>query len=68
MSNGKAVTIRLIVGLIKKYCYIKMTYFPPFGNSKNETKFDLDLPNYATKSHLKTQQVSMHLHLRLKMI
>ena len=45
-----------------------MTYFPPFGNSKNEIKFDLDLPNYATNSHLKTQQVSMHLHLRLKMI
>ena len=27
-----------------------MSYFPPYGNSKNEIQVELDLSNYATKS------------------
>ena len=51
MLNGKVMIIHLIVGLIKRYCYIKMSYFPPYGHSKN--KIESDLSNYATKRDLK---------------
>ena len=30
-----------------------MSYFPPYSHSKNKTKLELDIPNYATKSDLK---------------
>ena len=30
-----------------------MSYFPPYGNSKNKIKVELDLSIYATKSDLK---------------
>ena len=29
-----------------------MSYFPPYGHSKNEIEVELDLSNYATKSGL----------------
>ena len=29
-----------------------MSYFLPYGNSKNKTEMELDLSNYATKSEL----------------
>ena len=44
--------IHLIVGLIKRYCYIKMSYFPSYGHSRNKIEVELDLSNYATKSDL----------------
>ena len=37
----------------KRYCYIKMSYFLPYSHSKNKTKFELGLSNYAKKSELK---------------
>ena len=40
----------LIVGLTKKYYYIKMGYFPPDSHSKNKIEVELHLPNNATKS------------------
>ena len=30
-----------------------MSYFPPYGHSKNKIEVELDLSNYATKSDLK---------------
>ena len=30
-----------------------MSYFSPFGHSKNKIEVELDLPNYATKFDLK---------------
>ena len=54
MSNGKAVIIPLIVGLIKKKLFHKMIYFrEPSSHNKNKTKAELDLSNHATKSNLK---------------
>ena len=41
MSNRKVMIIHLVVGLIKKYCYIKMSYFSPYNHSKNKIKFEL---------------------------
>ena len=39
----------------------KMGYFlEPYNRSKSKIKVKLDLPNYATKSDLKTQQVLIH--------
>ena len=54
MSNGKAMVIHLIAGLIKKILYKISQYFPkpyePFGGDIN-VKFDLSI--YATKTDLK---------------
>ena len=54
MSNGKAMKIHLIAGLIKKTSYKMSQYFPkpyePFGEDNN-VKVDLSI--YATKSDLK---------------
>ena len=53
MSNGKAMTIFLTVGLIKKILY-KLSYFPePNTLSKSQIEVELDLENYAAKSDLK---------------
>ena len=52
MLNGKVMIIHLIVGLIKRYFYIKMSYFPPYGHSKNKIEVESDLSNYATKRDL----------------
>ena len=58
MSNGNAMIIYLIVGLIKKI--YKMSYFP----SNSKVKVQLDLSNDAIKSDLKkTQQVLIHQNL-----
>ena len=41
----------LIVGLVKKYCNVKIDYFPdPYTRSKIKIKIKLDLFNHATKS------------------
>ena len=53
MLNGKVTIVLLIVGLIKRCCYIKMSYYPPCSYSKNKIKVELDLSNYVTKSELK---------------
>ena len=54
MSNGKVMIIRLIAGLIKEILLYKMSYFPePYSINKIKIKVELDLSNYATKSHLK---------------
>ena len=54
MSNGKALTILVTVGLIKKISLYKMSYFPePHNHSTNKIEVELDLENYATKSNLK---------------
>ena len=54
MSNGKAIIIHLIVGLIKKILYEMSQYFPkpckPFGEDIN---VKVNLSNYARKSDLK---------------
>ena len=47
--------IPLAVGFIKKTSLHKVSYFPePYRHSKNQTKVELDLSNYATKSDLKS--------------
>ena len=46
MFNGKSMIV--IVGLIKRYCYMKMSYFPPYNYSKNKLEINLALSNYAT--------------------
>ena len=69
ISNGKVMIIYLIVGLTKKTLLKKkLVFFLPFGLSKNKIQVELDLPNYATKSDLKTQQVLIHRNLLTKMI
>ena len=46
-----------------------MSYFPdPYTHSKSKMKVELDLPNYATKSDLKMQQVLTHQNLLKKLI
>ena len=51
MSNGKAMIINPIVGLIKPTLYKMSKYFPkpyePFGGDINAK---VDLSNYATKT------------------
>ena len=37
----------------KRYFYIRMIYFLPYGRSKNKVVFELNLSNYATRSDLK---------------
>ena len=48
---------RLNYNIIKQslvYKFYKMsTYFPPYKNSSNNIKVELDLTNYATKTDLK---------------
>ena len=51
--SGSAMIIPLAVGFIKKTSLHKVSYFPePYRHSKNQTKVELDLSNYATKSDL----------------
>ena len=37
-----------------------MSYFPKPQANKNKIEVELDLSNYAPKSHLKTQQLSIY--------
>ena len=54
MSNGKVMIIHLIIGFIKKTLLHKMSYFPELhDHTKKQTKFELDLSSYATRSDLK---------------
>ena len=64
MSNGKAMIICLIIGLIKKTSLYKMGYFSqPNAHSKNKIKVELDFLNYATKSDLQKSQALIHQNL-----
>ena len=53
MLNRKVMIIHLTIGLIKRYRYIKMGYFPPYGQSKKQIEVESKLSNYAAKSYLK---------------
>ena len=54
MLDGKVMIIYLIVGLVKKrYCYIKISYFPPYSHGKNEIEVELDFSNYAKEFDLR---------------
>ena len=45
--NGKATTILLTVGLIKKISLYRMRYLPePHTHSKNKIEDELDFSNY----------------------
>ena len=52
MSNGKAMIINLIAGLIKKTLY-KNTFLNHIDFFEGNVKFQLDLSSYATKAELK---------------
>ena len=64
MSNGKAMITWLLVGLIKKMLYSQYTkinkYFPkPYDPFRENFKVELNLSNYATKTGLKKNRVSL---------
>ena len=53
MSNGKNMTILLIVGLIKNTLYKMSQYFPPYRNFGRNVKVELDFSTYARKAGLR---------------
>ena len=53
MSNGKAMIIHLMVGLIKKILLYKMSHVPPHSHDKKKRKVKSDFSNYSTESYLK---------------
>ena len=54
MSNGKDMTLHLIVGLIKRPRIKMSQYFPkPFKKFGGNTNVKADISNYATKIYLK---------------
>ena len=58
MSNRKAVIICSIVWLMKKVLRKMSQYFPkPYDLFGGNVKVELDLSNYATKTHLKVTKV-----------
>ena len=55
MLSEKVIIIHLIVRLIKNISLYSMSYFPiPYTHSKIKLNVDLALPNYGTKSDLKS--------------
>ena len=54
MSNGKDMTLHLIVGLIKRPRIKMSQYFPkPFKKFGGNINVKVDISNYATKIDLK---------------
>ena len=52
--NLKDLNDEEIIGsFYDKELYYKMSYYPPYKNSSNNVKVELDLTNYATKTDLK---------------
>ena len=50
MSNGKALIIHLIVGLIKKILHKMSQYYPkPYELSRGDINIKVHLYNYAAK-------------------
>ena len=45
-----------------------MSYYPSYEHSSKNTKVELDLPNYATKSDIKKLRTLMLLVLRVRLI
>ena len=45
-----------------------MSYYPPYNNSCNNIKVELDLSNYATKDDVKNITHLMLVVLRVKLI
>ena len=63
MSNGKAMIIHWIVGLVKKDLYKMRQYFPkPYKHFGRSVNIELDLSSHATKTDLKKQQELIHLN------
>ena len=53
MSNGKVMTIHLIVELIKNVFYKMTQYFKkPYQPFDGDINVQVDLPNYATKKDI----------------
>ena len=55
------------MGWQNRHGYIKMSYFLPYGQSKTEIKFELDLCSYTAKSDIKSATVAIHRNF-LKML
>ena len=54
MSNGKAIIILLVVGVITNKLYKMSQYFPKlYRTFKGNVKVELELSSYATKVELK---------------
>ena len=53
MFNGKTMAIRLIVGLTEKIPSICEFSPEPDSHSRNKTKVELDMSNYAIKFGVK---------------
>ena len=54
MSKGKAMTLHLIFGLLKKKLYKMSQYFPsPYGFFWGKMIVKAELSNYATKKRFK---------------
>ena len=52
MSDREGLVIHLIVGLIKKCCCVRISYYAEPHTNINITDVELVLPNYATRFHL----------------
>ena len=52
MSDREVLVIHLIVGLIKKCCYIRMSYYQEPLTNINITDVELVSPNYATRFYI----------------
>ena len=71
MSNGNAIIIRLIAGLIKKILYKMSQYYPkPYELFGRDVNIKVNLSNYATKADLKwatgidTSNLALKLYLK----
>ena len=53
MSNGKAMIIHLIAGLMKKTYKISQCFPKPYETFGGDINVKVDLSNYATKTDLK---------------
>ena len=55
MSNGQAMIIHLLTGLIRKMWFYKMSRYFPRSHQRfdGDISVELDLLNYATKADLK---------------
>ena len=58
MFNGKAMTIRLIVGMAEKISSVCEFSQEPDSHSRNKTKVELDMSNYAIKFGVKKVTVA----------
>ena len=52
MSDREVLVIHLIVGLIKKCCCVRMSYYQEPLTNINITDVELVFANYATRFHI----------------